>query len=212
MFIRKLFYTSIFKTIRFNFKYFGLKGLMKPKVLLSRNVFLRGLKGTLKIQNDNSRVYIGYGNTGVKYKKDKTIWENYGEIIFDGGANIGCGSKIVNKGNLLFGSNFNINTSSTIICYKSISFGKDCLLSWDVLIMDTDFHKILVDGKQVNYDKNIVIGNHCWIGCNSSIKKGVIIPDNCVIASDSVVTKELPKSNCVYINNEIAKEQIEWTH
>ena len=33
--------------------------------------------------------------------------------------------------------------NTTIICNKNIMINDDCLLSWDILLMDTDFHKIL---------------------------------------------------------------------
>ena len=49
---------------------------------------------------------------------------------------------------------------------KSINFGDDNLLSWDILMMDTDFHKIISsDGEERNKPSAIDVGNHVWIGC-----------------------------------------------
>ncbi|GEM_PF-1230138 len=42
----------------------------------------------------------------------------------------------------------------------------------------------------------IIIGNNVWIGRNVTILKGAKIGDNCVIATGSIVTKEIP-ANCV---------------
>jgi acetyltransferase-like isoleucine patch superfamily enzyme len=38
----------------------------------------------------------------------------------------------------------------------------------------------------------IVIGNNVWIGRDSKIRKGARIGHNCIIATGSVVTKEIP--------------------
>ncbi len=76
--------------------------------------------------------------------------------------------------------------------------------------MDTDFHKIVKDNEIINPDQEILIGNHCWIGMNVSILKGSVIPDNCVIAACSTITRKLNLSNCIYLNNSIIKEDITW--
>lgn len=76
--------------------------------------------------------------------------------------------------------------------------------------MDTDFHNIYKEGQVINQDRPITIGNHCWIGMNSTILKGASIPDDVVIAAGSTVTKKLLKSRCIYVNNEIVKEDIDW--
>ena len=86
-----------------------------------------------------------------------------------------------------------------IICQKNIKLGDGCLLSWDILIMDSDFHKIanMFDSKVINAPKDIIIGNHVWIGCRSTILKGVAIADNTVIAAGSIITKSFEGGNCV---------------
>ena len=43
---------------------------------------------------------------------------------------------------------------------------------------------------------SINIGNDCWIGANVSVLAGVTIGDGCVIATGSVVTKDIP-ANCI---------------
>ncbi len=41
----------------------------------------------------------------------------------------------------------------------------------------------------------IVIGDNVWIGRGSSIRKGVHIGDNCVVATGSIVTKDIPDNH-----------------
>lgn len=124
------------------------------------------------------------------------------------------GSKlIISKGaELIIGDNFIISSNSEIICKTRIEIGNDCLLSWDVLIMDSDMHKIFQNGKCVNRAKPIVIGNHIWIGCRSSVLKGVRIADNTVIASSSVITRSCEEGGCVVSSNRLLKQNISWEY
>ena len=67
-----------------------------------------------------------------------------GHVVFKGRGYIGHGAKIsVGKdATLMVGDNFTISAESTIVSMLNINFGDDCLLSWDILIMDSDLHKI----------------------------------------------------------------------
>lgn len=124
----------------------------------------------------------------------------------------GGGSRIANMGNLAFGSNTSITANTSIICKKNIVIGDNCLFSWDILVMDTDFHSIKdTEGNILNPDHLINIEDHCWIGCRSTILKGARIPKNSVIAANSVVTSMLCEENAIYSSNsKILKHDIEW--
>ena len=43
----------------------------------------------------------------------------------------------------------------------------------------------------------VKIGNNVWIGSNCVILKGVVIGDNSIVSTHSVVTREV-LSNCIY--------------
>ncbi|HYE12266.1 MAG TPA: acyltransferase [Patescibacteria group bacterium] len=190
-----LFLLGMPKTIYFNLKYFDFATAIKLPVLVSHRVVLLNTSGKLII-NANIRpglIKIGFGNVGIFDKKrSRSIWEVDGNIIFNGKCEIGHGSKICVGGTLIFGNNFTISAESTILCYKKISFGDNCVLAWENLIMDTDHHKIIdkKTGKVINEDKEISIGNDVWIGCRCTILKGARIGNNCVVAANSTVTKE----------------------
>ncbi len=99
------------------------------------------------------------------------------------------------------------------ICFDRIEFGDDCLLSWQVLVMDTDFHKIYNDsGKQLNGNRQIYIGNKNWIGCRTLILKGVTTPNNCVIAANSTVTNSSIEENTILAGSpaEVIRQHIRW--
>jgi len=206
------------KTIYFNLKYLPFRQAIKLPIYISSKVYLRSTAGKLKIDCPISTglIRIGYGEIGIFDKqKSRTIWNVPGTVIFKGRCNIGHGSKISieTNGTLILGDNFTISAESSIAVSSEIQFGNNCLLSWDILIMDTDFHKIKDEfGNIINAPKPIIVGNNVWIGCRSLILKGAKIPNNCVIGADSIVSKALEKENGLYVGSpcKLVKENITW--
>lgn len=192
------------KTIYFNFRYLPWRLALRFPIWISSKTYLRKTKGTISINGPISTgmIRIGYGDIGIFDKKrSRAIWEVSGNVVFEGLAEIGHGSKISvgHSGQLVFGKNFMITAESTIIAYKKIIFGNDCLLSWDILIMDTDFHPIFNASNEIlNPDADIIIGHSVWIGCRSLILKGSFIPDGSVIAANSLVSKKLSGTNQLF--------------
>jgi len=205
------------KTIWFNLKYFKFKDAIKLPILISRHVYLRTCKGELIIEAPLKfgMIEIGYGNVGIfDDKRDRTIWHVMGKVVFEKNANIGHGSKISvgEKALLRLGENFRITANTTIFVSKDISFGKNCLLSWDILVMDSDVHKIMQADKHLNYNKPLVISDNVWIGCRCTILKGSYIPAGSVIAASTLLHAKLDEVNAVYGGNPIRKltNNIQW--
>jgi len=46
--------------------------------------------------------------------------------------------------------------------------------------------------REEKFSKKLSIGNDVWIGCNSTILRGVSVGDGAVIAANAVVTKDVP--------------------
>jgi len=98
------------------------------------------------------------------------------------------------------GKNAGVNGFVRLLLHEaaSITIGDDCLFSGLVDLTVSDMHSIIdVETKQrINPAKDIVIGNHVWIGQKSTIMKGVTIGDDSVIGAGSIVTKSVPP-NCI---------------
>lgn len=205
------------KTIYFNFKYFKFEQAIKLPVVVSHKTYLMKTKGKVILQGDinTGMIKIGFGRTGLfDINKSSTVWQVSGKVIFKGRASIGYGSKIVVEGEMILGNNFTINTSSSIICYKNIEFGSNCLLSWDILIMDTDFHNIYDKNKKIiNEDESISIGDNVWIGCRSTILKGSKVDSNSVIGANTFLNKNIVGKNVLIAGSPAVKlkENIFWT-
>ncbi len=209
---------SLPKTLRFNFHYFPLKTALKLPVFVSHRTFLRELHGKIMLPEkvNTAMIKIGFGDVGhYDRKRSRSIWQVSGTVAFGGKASIGHGSKLSVRGNLTLGADFNMTAESTIVCAHQISFGNDCLLSWDILIMDTDEHPIYnQDGIRTNPDKPILVGNHVWIGCKCTLLKGTEIPNNAIVAAGTLLTSAFSGENQVIGGNPpaVLKSGVRWEH
>lgn len=193
---------------------------MSLPVFIFKHTKLSSMSGSivLPVHCKTGMIKIGIHGVGIiDNTYERTIWQCKGKVIFKGTANIGSGTKFsINKGgSLTLGDKFCITGRSTIICSKNVTFGNECLLSWDILIMDTDFHNIYtIEDLLMNSPKPILIGNHVWIGCRNTILKGVSIADNVIVAAGSLLTKKVLDAKCIVgTQNTIChiKDNITWS-
>lgn len=98
------------------------------------------------------------------------------------------------------------------MCEKNIKIGENTSIAWNVTIMDTDRHRIKNKNNEItNEVKSVSIGDNVWIGHSAEIKKGVTIGDGAIIASNSVVTSDVPPNTVVAgVPAEIKKRNVEW--
>ena len=151
-------------------------------------------RGGVKIYR-GSNIHIVKGAT-IEIGKSVSFYQNVKIDMQSAGAKV----KI--------GDNTFINRDSNIFCKDLVSIGNRCAISWDVTIMDNDFHYI---GANDN-SKPIYIGDNVWIGCHSLILKGVHIGDGAVIAAGSVVTKDVPSCSVVGGNPaKVIKTDVHWS-
>ncbi len=127
--------------------------------------------------------------------------EKNARLEFDGDFNIGAGTKfhLAMGAHMKFGGgekeNSGITGESKIMAKQSLEIGKDFLAAWNVFITDCDWHQI---GDRQAWKKTM-IGNHVWVGPNTSILKGVNIGNNCIIAGHSIVTGNIDSSDNLLI-------------
>jgi acetyltransferase-like isoleucine patch superfamily enzyme len=97
---------------------------------------------------------------------------------------------------------------------SKIKIGEDCMFAYDIEVKNGDSHSIidLQTHRRINFVKDVIIGNHVWVSAHAVLLKGSNIPDNCVVASNSVVTKSFEKTNVIIGGNpaHIIKEGISW--
>lgn len=102
----------------------------------------------------------------------------------------------------------------TISNRGSIKIGRDCLVSWNTWICDSDFHQIvdLETGRISKPNGSVCIGDHVWICSNSSVVKGAVIPNGCIMGTGSLSNKIYHEENCLLagIPATVKKHQISW--
>lgn len=139
--------------------------------------------------------------------------EDGGKVFVKGKFEIyyNCDICVFKDAELVLGKGY-MNAGAQIRCTKKISIGDGAKIARNVIIMDSDSHKITyVDGKKSCASKPVTIGEHVWIGTGAIILKGVSIGNGAIVAAGSVVTKDVP-SNCIAAGNpaKIIKEKISW--
>ena len=95
--------------------------------------------------------------------------------------------------NIHIGDNFFANFDCVILDVCEVRIGKNCFMAPGVHIYTAGhpIHPIeRIAGPE--FGKPVVIGDNCWIGGRAVINPGVTIGDNVVVASGSVVTKDVP--------------------
>ena len=105
------------------------------------------------------------------------------------------------KANLIIGNNVGIS-GATLFCSNEIIIEDYVQIGANARIYDTDFHPL--DRLQRRNNNNsavqtspVHICTDVWIGANSTILKGVKIGAGSIIATGSVVTKDVPPDTLV---------------
>lgn len=84
-----------------------------------------------------------------------------------------------------------------------ISIGNRCTISTNVSLLTHDASIGALLGRNIKSDMcgKISIGNSCFIGSGSILLLGVNIPDNCIVAAGSVVTKSIKEKGVIIAGN-----------
>ena len=90
---------------------------------------------------------------------------------------------------LTIGEFSSIGDRTQFHCGNHISVGNHVLISWDVNIIEYDYH---APGGGIPESLPIIIGDEVWIGARSIVTKGVTIGKGSIVAAGSVVVKDVP--------------------
>ena len=155
------------------------------------------------------------GTTNIHSEKGNWQTGKHSEIVFEGKASLCSGIRIScgDNGKIVFGDHCVFTGRSTIICgnNSSIFFGESTLMSWDCLVMNTDFHHIFSNGFSQPNIAPIKIGKHCWIGCRCTLLKGTVLHPDSVLAAGTIICKSIDAGNVLVGGvNQVLKRNISW--
>jgi acetyltransferase-like isoleucine patch superfamily enzyme len=99
---------------------------------------------------------------------------------------------------LVIGNGTVINGPMGIVSKVGVSIGADCQIAANTTIKDCDMHKHGSAGEEPKDDgEEVIIKDHCWIGENVTILKGVTVGEGAIIAAMSLVTKDVEARSMV---------------
>lgn len=120
------------------------------------------------------------------------------------------------------GSLLHIGSSFTVVSATSavfgdnrlVSFGKDCMLSWSINMINYDQHTIfeMETGKVLNAPTDMRIGRHVWIGQDVLFTRGLRVGDGSIIGTRALVTADIPaRSLAVGVPARVQRSGVSWT-
>lgn len=96
-----------------------------------------------------------------------------------------------------------------------VRIGPSCLFAQGIDIRTSDSHSIIdLQGNRLNPPRDVLIGEHTWVGAHVSILKGAEIAGDSVVATRSVVTRRFTERNLVIggAPASILRRGISWRH
>jgi acetyltransferase-like isoleucine patch superfamily enzyme len=180
-------------------------GVLRHRVLARRPIWIGSpavVQGAERISFDPTGVLlIGLGSFGLTCANDTTVVRVHPGAAFHVGGRVALqrGLRIVvDSGRLTIGAGTNVNGLGTkILVAESVTIGAGCTFSWDVQILDNDFHALTVGGVEQPSVAPVVIGDRVWVGTRAVVLKGVTIGDGAVVAAGAVVTNDVPANAVV---------------
>lgn len=138
-----------------------------------------------------NRVYVGTS----QYEKKRLLMEKLGHEIGKGTKIVGpvfCTGKLIIGEECWIGKNLIVNGNGTV------KIGDNCDIAPEVAFQ-TGGHEIGTVERRAGkgFNKEIKIGNSCWIGARCTILGGVNIEDSCVVAACACVCKDIEKNSLV---------------
>lgn len=110
------------------------------------------------------------------------------------GIELGTGISLVieKDAKFILGNHVRLGAYTKVYCKKQIEMGNEIDFSWECQIFDTNFHYIKnIENNRISpINSPVKIGSYVWIGNRVNVMKGTIIPDNTIVASNSLCNKD----------------------
>lgn len=157
-------------------------------------------------------IKIGFGGISSVPSQRGCVDFGNGVMEFEGTAQFCQGVIIKNKGHLTFGDGFAANKNCSFSVTTEMTFGRNCLLGWNIKMRDSDGHEIWHDDAVRPITLPLNIGDLVWIASECHIIKGAKIPDGCVLGYGSLLNKPIEEPNCLIAGHpaDIKKHNIIW--
>ena len=175
-------------------------GVVRYRLRARRSIWIGSrtvLDGAERITvREGGALRIGLGPFGLSSRHDTSVVRvrEGASLHCEGVVSLQRGVRVVvDSGRLTIGHGTNVNGLGTkLLCAQEITIGEFCTFSWDVQVLDTDFHAVTRDGVELPKTAPVRIGDRVWVGTRAVVLKGVTIGDGAVVGAGSVVTRDVP--------------------
>ena len=179
-------------------------GVVRHRLLGKRDIWIGSttvLDGAERVEvTPGGALRVGLGPFGLTSEHDTSVIRVRpgARLVVDGIVSLQRGVRVVvDGGELRIGHETNVNGLTKILCAESVRIGRGCTLSWDVQVLDNDFHAITAGGVTRPSVAPVVIGDRVWVGTRALVLKGVTIGDGAVVAAGAAVTRDVPAGTVV---------------
>lgn len=186
---------NVSKTLYINFKTQKFSDAIRlPIIIRGKCTIIGARKGSIHLNIIRTGIIrVGY-NEGFGNEKGGTRFRlTGGKLHFLGRATICTDAVIENYGQLEIGDNVFIGNSARLFCHNQMIIGDNVSITLECQVFDTNFHYVRnIESGQVYKRWGLVkIGKKVWIGNRTTVMNGSIIPPFSIVASNSLVNKDL---------------------
>lgn len=162
---------------------------------------------------DYSEIDIGDECTISKNVLIKSIKKSHIEIGSNSRIDRNGRIRSFSESTIIFGkcNTFEQNVDITSNSNSIFKTGEDCMFSYDINARSNDGHVILYEKNVYERAKNIIIGEHVWLGMRSIILPGANLGSNCIVGAGSLVNKQYTKESLIVgVPGKVIKDNISW--
>lgn len=185
-------YVDLFKFVRFNY--------FNRSIIRDKGSYLITYRNSIIHLDKSARIYISGGKIELGSNKlkgsraetylrmgENSVWRS------EGGALLYYNTLIeIQKDAQLDTGYFSANCDTKIICSKKITIGNDVMMGRNIVVYDSDHHRLTREGKSVNPDLEVNIEDHVWLTKDVTVLKGSNIGKGSIIAVNTVLKKDVP--------------------
>ncbi|MDR2030436.1 MAG: hypothetical protein LBP65_03160 [Puniceicoccales bacterium] len=151
-----------------------------------------------------SKLVLHGWNTFVKIGSGALL--KHANIVCEGG----------NRSSIAIGRNVHAYYALTItVANSSCRIGNNCMIASNVILRATDCHPVFYrkTGAIANFQKrHLEVGDHCWLCSCAILTKNAKIPNDTIVGSMAVVTREFSEEHTILAGNPatVVKTGVTW--
>jgi acetyltransferase-like isoleucine patch superfamily enzyme len=179
----------------------------------SRTELESPVEGRILIHGERNLVRIGHNVTfkGVLWLQGHGAHIEIGDgCVIDGVIRTVRGE----GGEIRIGAGTSINAAALTMHEPGrIVIGRDCMFSTDIHMDVSDMHPIFDrrTGRRINPARDILIGEHVWLGARVLVLKGAQIGDGAIIGAGSMVSGRIPPNTlAIGTPAKVVRRAVEW--